>query len=126
MADAESVEYVQKQGDFQVGDYVTIVVSQDANGDGKRHVNGIIAGEGTDQMNNVVSGTWNLEIPGWDSLHGKKDENGRPQGGHIYQVRPLACSNFRICLIIPLLQSTSINICCFFAFFFYIKHYSLF
>merc|ERR1719336_922227 len=43
-------------------------------------------------MNNVVSGTWNLEIPGWDSLHGKKDENGRPQGGHIYQVRPLACS----------------------------------
>jgi len=92
MADAESVEYVQKEGDFQVGDYVTIVVSQDANGDGKRHVNGIIAGEGTDQMNNVVSGTWNLEIPGWDSLHGKKDENGRPQGGHIYQVRPLACS----------------------------------
>jgi len=96
MADAENaVEYVQKEGnDFQQGDFVTIQVTADSNDPNSkaRVVHGIIAGEGTDQMNNVVSGTWNLEIPGWDSLHGKKDDSGRPTGGHIYNVRPLACS----------------------------------
>jgi len=96
MADAENaVEYVQKEGnDYQKGDFVTIQVTADSNDPNSkaRVVHGIIAGEGTDQMNNVVSGTWNLEIPGWDSLHGKKDDSGRPTGGHIYNVRPLACS----------------------------------
>jgi len=94
MADAENaVEYVQKEGDdYAQGDFVTIQVNADANDPKPRMVHGIIAGEGTDQMNNTVKGTWNLEIPGWDSLHGKKDESGRPTGGHIYNVRPLACS----------------------------------
>lgn len=91
MAEAE-VDYEQKEGSFATGDFVTIQVTQDSETEGARFVHGIIAGEGTDQDNNVVNGTWNLEIPGWDSLHGAKDDSGRPQGGHIYSVRPLACS----------------------------------
>lgn len=91
MADAD-VEYQQKEGAFVQGDFVTIQVTQDNAEGGARFVHGVIAGEGTDQDNNVVLGTWNLEIPGWDSLHGAKDDNGRPQGGHLYAVRPLACS----------------------------------
>lgn len=93
MAEAE-YEVVQKEGVFAKGDFVVIEVTQDAEADGKkkRHVWGIIAGEGTDEDNNVKTGTWNLEIPGWDSLHGAKDADGKPQGGHIYSVRPLACA----------------------------------
>lgn len=96
MAEADNkpkVNFIQKTGAHGVGDFVKIKVTQDHEGvQSVRFVHGIIAGEGTDQMNNVKAGTWNLEIPGWDSLHGKKDESGRPMGGHIYSVRPLACT----------------------------------
>jgi len=90
---AEAANYQTKSGAFSTGDFVKIEVKHER--DGKeivRFVHGIIAGAGTDQNNNEVKGTWNLEIPGWDSLHGQQQKNGKPSGGHIYQVRPLACA----------------------------------
>jgi len=96
MAEAAKVEYHQKASGatFTTGDFVKIEVNHTDKTSGKeikRYVHGIIAGAGTDQSNNEVKGTWNLEIPGWDSLHGPQ-KDGKPTGGHIYSVRPLACA----------------------------------
>lgn len=97
MAEAAKIEYQQKadKESFSTGDFVKIQVvhiDKQTGKEIKRHVHGIIAGAGTDQENNEVPGTWNLEIPGWDSLHGAKSKDGKPSGGHIYSVRPLACA----------------------------------
>jgi len=97
MAEAK-IEYVQKEGPFEIGDFVQITKiaqgSEDPDAPSERDaVHAVIVAEGTDRMNNPVEGHWNLEIPGWDSLHGKVDEkSNKPVGGHIYNVRPLACA----------------------------------
>jgi len=81
-------DYIQKTGAFAKNDFVEVAVENDG-----RTVHGIIIDIGTDEDGNQVPGTWNLAIPGWDTLHGKKDpESGKPQGGHIYGVRPIACT----------------------------------
>jgi len=94
MAEAASYQQKAANASFATGDFVKIEVKHKDKNTGKeivRFVHGIIAGAGTDQNNNEVPGSWNLEIPGWDSLHGAQ-KDGKPTGGHIYQVRPLACA----------------------------------
>jgi len=88
MAEADATFYIQKEGNsLAKNDFVEVNVSGDA-----RSVHGIIIDKGTNEEGNEVDGTWNLALPGWDTLHGTKDENGKPQGGHIYDVRPIACT----------------------------------
>jgi len=86
-AAAADIEVIQKSGSFAKRDFVEVAVNQDG-----RTVHGIIIDKGTNQEGNEVDGTWNLAIPGWDTLHGQADEDGKPQGGHIYGVRPIACA----------------------------------
>jgi len=92
MAEAAEVEYSQKDGAFGIGHYVAVAVQEQDDKPG-RTVHGVITAKGTDQNDQEVPNTWNLTIPGWDTLHGQIDPiTKKPKGGHIYDVRPIACS----------------------------------
>jgi len=85
---AEAENFQQGEGKYELNDYVAVKVEEDT-----RTVHGIITAKGTDLNGNLVENTWNLTIPGWDTLHGNIDpETKKPMGGHIYGVRPIACS----------------------------------
>jgi len=87
MAEAD-IQYERGEGAFKLNSYVTVKVDKD-----NREVCGIITAAGTDEEGKPVPKSWNLTIPGWDTLHGPIDQDTKkPAGGHIYGVRPLAYS----------------------------------